>query len=318
MTGAVMPGSGGSGSFVEEGQDDELAVEKANEQLDISERPESWYHVIWSSGKARVGLIILAIYILVAIFAPFIAPYSPTDGSFIPLEEPSRLHLLGTNTAGQDIFSQLIYGSRVSLLVGLFGGLFATVIALVVGLVSGYAEGTWLDDVLSFFTNVFLVIPTLPLIITLVAYSDVRGIPLIVGVIAITSWAGAARAKRSQIITLRNRDFVTAAKFAGESSTRIIFREIMPNMTSLVAASFVGAATAAIGAEAGLAALGLGDQTTVSWGTMLYQANQQGALTQGLWTWLVAPGLVLGILITAMSFINFGVDLLSNPHLRED
>jgi peptide/nickel transport system permease protein len=154
--------------------------------------------------------------------------------------------------------------------------------------------------------------------IVLIAYSEVRGVPLIVFVIGITSWAGHARAKRSQIITLRNRDFVTAAKFAGEGSGRIIFREIMPSMTSLVAAGFVGAATGAIGAEAGLSFLGLGDPNTVSWGTMLYQADAQGAVAQGLWAWVLAPGLVLALLITSLTFINFGVDLLSNPHLRED
>jgi peptide/nickel transport system permease protein len=287
------------------------------EQVSAAERPESWYRVIWSSKKARVGLVIVALYVLVALLAPLIAPDSPTDGSFEPLSPPSAAHLLGTSTGGQDIFSQLVYGSRVSLLVGLLGGTLATLIALVVGLVSGYAEGTLLDDVLSFFTNVALVIPVLPLIITLVAYSEVRGIGLIVGVIAITSWAGAARGKRAQIITLRNRDFVTAAKFSGESSLRIVFFEIMPNMTSLVAAAFVGAATGAIGAEAGLAVLGLGSSDSVSWGTLLYQANAAGAVSQGLFAWVFVPGLVLAVLITAMSFINFGVDLLSNPHLRE-
>ena len=318
MTGAVIPGSGGAaGEFMVEGDpNQEAAKDQVGEQVGAA-KPEAWYQVIWSSGKARVGLVILAIYILVAIFAPWIAPYSPTDGSFPPLEPASSEHWLGTTTTGQDIFSQLIYGARVSLLVGLLGGLAATLIALVIGLVSGYAEGTWVDDVLSFLTNVMLVIPVLPLIITLVAYSDVRGIGLIVGVIALTSWAGAARAKRAQIITLRNRDFVTAAKFSGEGTLRVIFREIMPNMTSLVAAAFVGAATGAIGAEAGLAVLGLGSSDSVSWGTMLYQSNAQGALQQGLLLWVFVPGLVLAILITAMSFINFGVDLLSNPHLRE-
>jgi peptide/nickel transport system permease protein len=318
MTGAVMPGSGGSaGEFMVEGDPNQNAAKEQAEEQIGSAKPETWYQVIWSSGKARFGVVIVAIYVVVAIFAPLIAPYSPTDGSFVPLSEPSAEHWLGTNTAGQDIFSQLIYGTRVSLIVGLLGGLAATVIALVIGLISGYAEGTWVDDILSFLTNVALVIPVLPLVITLVAYAEVRGIGLIVFVIAITSWAGAARAKRSQIITLRNRDFVTAAKFAGDGNIRIIFREIMPNMTSLVAAGFVGAATGAIGAEAGLAVLGLGSNEAVSWGTMLYQADSQGALQQGLWQWVFAPGLVLGILITAMSFINFGVDLLSNPHLRE-
>jgi peptide/nickel transport system permease protein len=290
---------------------------QAVEEVSDSERPESWYSVIWSSKKARVGIIIVAIYVLLAVFAPLIAPYAPTDGSFTPLERASRAHPLGTNVGGQDVLSQLIYGSRVSLLVGLLGGTLATLIALVIGMVSGYTEGTIVDDILSFFTSVALVIPVLPLIIVLVAYSDVRGIGLIVGVIAITSWAGAARSKRAQIITLRNRDFVTAAKFAGEGPLRIIFAEIMPNMTSLVAAAFVGAATGAIGAEAGLAVLGLGSSDSVSWGTILYQANAAGAASQGLFAWVFVPGLVLAVLITAMSFINFGVDLLSNPHLRE-
>ena len=200
--------------FMAEGAPDQQEV--VEEVGAAGERPEAWYSVIWSSKKARVGVIIVAVYVLVAIFAPLIAPYSPTDGSFVPLDPPSRAHPLGTNVGGQDILSQLIYGTRVSLLVGLLGGTLATAIALVIGMISGYAEGTIVDDILSFFTSVALVIPVLPLIITLVAYSEVRGIGLIVGVIAITSWAGAARGKRAQVITLRHRDFITAAKFSGE------------------------------------------------------------------------------------------------------
>ena len=301
--------------FMAEG---EPGQEEAVERVGAVERPERWYEVVWSSKKARFGIIVVGLYVLVAIFAPLIAPYDPTDSSFPPLSGPSSTNWLGTNTSGQDIASQLIYGTRISLVVGLFGGLLATIIALVIGMISGYAEGTILDDILTFVTNVALVIPALPLIITVMSYVEVRGVPITIAVIALISWAGAARAKRSQVITLRNRDFVTAAKFAGEGTWRIVFREIMPNMTSLVAASFVGAATGAIGAEAGLAVLGLGDSQNVSWGTMLYQSNAQGAIAQGLFLWVFAPGLALAILITALTFVNFGVDLLSNPHLRED
>lgn len=300
------------------GDVDQGQATAAAEEVSDAQAPDAWWKIIWSSKKARVGIVIVAVYILIAVFAPLIAPHDPANADFVPLAGPSAENWLGTTTNGQDIASQLIYGSRVSMLVGLFGGLLATVIALLIGMVSGYAEGTLLDDGLTFVTNVALVIPVLPLIITLVAYAETRGVGLIVAVIAITSWAGAARGKRSQIITLRNRDFVTAAKFSGEGTFRIIFREIMPNMTSLVAAGFVGAATGAIGAEAGLAVLGLGDSRQVSWGTMLYQADAQGAIAQGLFIWVFAPGLVLALLITAMSFLNFGVDLLSNPHLRED
>jgi peptide/nickel transport system permease protein len=277
-----------------------------------------WHRIMWQSRKARIGIVILAAYFLVAIFAPLIAPYNPNRADFDQLLEPSAQHLLGTNTTGNDIFSQLIYGTRVSVLVGLFGGLFATVIALVIGLISGYAEGTLVDEVLSFVTNLAIVVPTLPLMIVVISYSEVRGLPLIVFVIGIISWAGHARAKRAQIITLRNRDFVTAAKFAGDRTSRIVFREIMPNMISLVAASFVGAATGAVGAEAGLSYLGFGDPDSVSWGTMLFQAQSQSAEAQGLWLWLLAPGLTLSVLILALVFINFGIDLVGNPHLRDD
>ncbi|MDQ6883337.1 MAG: ABC transporter permease [Candidatus Dormibacteraeota bacterium] len=295
-------------------------IATAPEKLEVEEetsRPPRWYTIIWASNKARVGIVILGFFVVVALLAGVIAPYRPTRATFDQLLPISGAHLLGTTTQGNDIFSQLVYGTRVSLLVGLFGGLAATAIALLIGMISGYQEGTWIDDVLSFGTNVALVVPVLPLMIVLVAYSQVRGVPLLVFVIGITSWAGPARAKRSQIITLRHRDFVTAAKFAGEGSFRIVFREILPNMTSLVAAGFVSAATGAIGAEAALSFLGLGDPSAISWGSMLFQADAQGATAQGLWVWLLAPGMTLALLITSLTFVNFGVDLLSNPHLRE-
>ena len=286
-------------------------------QREFAERPPRWYQIIWSNGKARIGIYILGFFVLMAIFAPLIAPYDPQDGSFAPLLSPSWEHLMGTTSQGYDIFSQFVYGTRLSLLVGIFGGLFATVIAVFVGMTSGYAEGTFLDNFLSFFTNLALVVPVLPLMMVIMAYSEVRGLWLMVFVIGITSWAGAARGKRAQIITLRSREFVTAAKFSGERSMPIVFKEIMPNMTSLVVSGFIAAATGAIVAEAGLSFLGFGDPTSVSWGQMLAFANANGALVQGFWVWLLVPGLALALLITSLTFINFGVDLLSNPHLRE-
>lgn len=281
-------------------------------------RPPRWYEIIWSSGKARVGLIVLSLFVLMALFAPLIAPYSSQDGSFAPLLSPSATHPFGTTSQGYDILSQFVFGTRLSLLVGILGGAFASVLALVIGMISGYAEGTVVDNVLSFFTNLALVIPVLPLMMVIVAYSEVRGLFLLVFVIGVTSWAGAARAKRSQIITLRARDFVSAARFSGERALPIVFKEIMPNMTSLIVSGFIGAATGAITAEAGLSFLGLGDPTAASWGQMLAFANQAGALVQGFWIWLLVPGLALAVLVTSLTFINFGVDLLSNPHLREN
>ncbi|GAB3591861.1 hypothetical protein GCM10027446_11250 [Angustibacter peucedani] len=281
-----------------------------------SRRVPNWLAILWANKKSRAGLLLLAVFLLLAVASPVIAPYDPKSQEFDTSLGISGAHWLGTTGQGQDIFSQLVYGARTSIVVGILGGLLATIIALLIGMVAGYLQG-WVDDVLSFFINLALVIPVLPLMVTLAAYSPVRGIGLIVFIIAITGWAWGARVKRSQIITLRTRDYVTAAKFAGDGTLRIIFKEIMPNMTSLVVAGFMGAATAAVGAEAGLAFLGLGDPSSVSWGTMLYFAENGSAMLTGQWIWLFTPGLALALLITSLTLINFGVDALSNPHLRE-
>lgn len=276
-----------------------------------------WLVVLWANRKSRVGLVMLSFFVFVAVFAPWLAPYDPRSTEFLPLEPRSGDHWLGTTQAGQDIYSQLVWSFRTSMLVGLFGGGLATIIGLVIGLIAGYMGG-WVDEILSFFMNLFLVIPTLPLMIVFAAYSPVEGILPVVLVIGFTSWAGGARLKRSQMITLRERDYITASVFAGEPMWRIVFREIMPNMTSLVLFGFIGAAAGAIGAEAGLAFIGVGDPETISWGTMSYWADNSGALLFGAWAWFIPPGLMLALLLTALTLINFGVDAISNPHLRED
>ncbi len=271
---------------------------------------------LWSNGKARTGLIVLGVIILVAIFAPLLAPHSPTATTFTPYKGPSATNWLGTTGNGQDVFSQLIYGSRVSLIVGLCAGALATLVAVTFGLISGYRPGV-VDEVLSFVTNLALVIPALPLMIILAAYIQSRSVWTIVLVVAFTSWATGSRVIRSQTKTLRTREFVTSAVFSGERLFRVAFREILPNMTSLVAASFFAAATAAVLAEASLEFLGLGSPSTVSWGTILYAAQQQNALLTGQWLMVFAPGLAIVLLMVSFTLINFGVDALSNPRLRE-
>jgi peptide/nickel transport system permease protein len=279
-------------------------------------RGPRWYVLLWRDPKCRIGLVMLAVFLLAAVLAPWIAPYDPRAAVGGPSEGPSSAHWLGTTDSGEDVFSQLIWGARTSLLVGLVAGLISTAIGLIIGLVAGYSQGV-VDEILSFLTNLALVVPVLPLIVTLASYSPVRGIGMIIFVISITGWAYGARIKRSQVISLRTRDYVAAAKLAGDSTPRIILREIMPNMTSLIVVGFMGAALGAIGGEAGLSFLGLGDPQTVSWGAMLNQANIGGALLTGQFAWLVAPGLALALLITSFTLINFGIDTLSNPQLRE-
>jgi peptide/nickel transport system permease protein len=271
---------------------------------------------LWSNRKARIGLIILSLVILMAVFAPLIAPHSPTATTFAPYKGPSGKNWFGTTGNGQDVFSQLVYGARVSLLVGLVAGFAATFVAVVVGLISGYRPGA-VDEILGFITNLALVIPGIPLMIILAAYIPSRSIWTIVFVVALTSWATGARVIRSQAATLRSRDFITSAVFSGERLGRVVFREILPNMTSLVAASFFSAATAAVMAEASLEFLGLGNPSTVSWGTILYYAQQQNALLTGQWVLVFAPGLMIALLALSFTLVNFGVDALSNPRLRE-
>jgi len=274
------------------------------------------FRTLWSNGKARIGIVILGLDILIAVFAPLLAPHSPNATTFTPYLNPNGTNWFGTTGNGQDVFSQMIYGARVSLLVGLAAGAVATLVAVTIGLIAGYRPGI-VDEVLSFVTNLVLVIPAIPLMIILAAYIPKRSVWTIVLVVAFTSWATGARVIRSQASTLRNREFITSAIFSGERLGRVVFREILPNMTSLVAASFFSAATAAVMAEAALEFLGLGNPSTVSWGTILYYAQQQNSLLTGQWVLVFAPGLAIALLALSFTLINFGVDALSNPRLRE-
>lgn len=296
---------------------EEQIAQQANTRRRSRFRFPNGFTIMWENRKSRTGLILLAFFIVVGIFAPWIAPYDPRAADFMPLSNPTSENWLGTTQLGEDVFSQLIYGTRTSLIVGILAGGLATIIGLIIGMIAGYAGGV-IDEVLSFFINVALVIPTLPLMITFAAYSPIKGVTTVIIVIGVTGWAWGARIKRAQMLSLRERDYITASVFSGEPMWRIVFREIMPNMTSLIVAGYIGAAGAAIGAEAGLAFIGVGDPLTISWGTMLYWADNSGALLTGQWGWLVPPGLALALLITALTLVNFGVDAISNPHLREE
>lgn len=280
-------------------------------------RAPQWFTILWRNKKARFGMLLLLAFVLMALLAPVIAPYDPRDRSFAGGLPPSAEHWFGTTGKGYDVASQAIFGARTSLVIGLVAGAIATTISLLVGMTAGYLGGM-VDEVLSFVTNLALVVPALPLMITLAAYVPGGGSEwMVILVISITGWAGAARLKRAQILTLRNREYIQAARMAGDGTFHVIFREIAPNMTSLIVVGFIGAVGGAIGAEAGLAFLGIGNPDTISWGTMLYWANTDGALLTGAFARLVVPGLLLALLTTALTFVNFGVDALSNPHLRE-
>jgi peptide/nickel transport system permease protein len=269
--------------------------------------------------KATVGLAIVLFFVLVGLVGPFLVPYDPSQiGVGPPLAGPSAQHWLGTTQLGQDLFSQLVVGTRHSLMVGLLVGLLSTLIAIVIGMTAGYLGGL-LDDVLMLFTNVFLILPFFPLAIVAASYAqafNIRGLSVIVIVLTLTGWAWAARIKRSQTLSLRSKDFVQAAKVSGESWPRIILFEIMPNMSALVAASFIFATIFAVLGEAGLEFIGLGDINAVTWGTILYWAQNNQALLLHAWYWFIPPGLCIGVFAVGLTLVQYAIDEIANPRLK--
>ncbi len=271
--------------------------------------------LIPASGKVRAGLIIVIFFVLLAIFGPFLTDYGPRSSGDQLLQGPSAQHWFGTTQSGQDVFTQFVHGARVSLAVGVFAGVLSQIVSVLIGLIAGYFRGI-VDDALYILTAVFLVVPGLPLLVVLTGYLPTRGMISVALVIAITSWAPSARVLRAQTMSLRNRDFVEAARATGESRTRIIFAEVMPNALPVVASGFIFSTIAAILAEAGLSFLGIGSLTTTSWGSMLYFAQNAQALLVGAWWWFVPPGLAIAVIGAGLALINFGIDEYANPRLR--
>jgi peptide/nickel transport system permease protein len=268
-----------------------------------------------SNRKALIGVVLVGIFTVVAVFAPVIAPYDPHSLQFQQILGPSSAHLLGTTGNGQDIFSQLVWSTRQSLVLAVVAGFMATVISVVVGVSAAYLGGLW-DHILNLFTDVFLVIPTLPLMIVVAAYAKGGGAAVLIAVIVITGWSYGARQLRSQALSLRNREFLEAARVRGERSLYIIVFEILPTMTSLIVAIFLGAALYAVLAAAGLQFIGLGDANDLSWGTMLYWAEQNGALLAGSPLWILAPGICIALLGAAFALLNYAFDEIGNPALK--
>ncbi|GCE19281.1 ABC transporter permease [Dictyobacter kobayashii] len=274
-----------------------------------------WYQLT-KNKKVALGSVIVLFFILLATFGPFFIHTDPNRLSDDAQAAPSAAHWLGTTAVGQDIFSQLVVGTRSSIFWGFATGIAVTLLSITVGLVSGYFGG-FIDDILSLLTNVFLVLPALPLAIVLASYFP-RGPATVALVIVFTSWSWGARVLRSQTLSMRSREFVTAARANGETTWRIIFFEIFPNEISIVAANFVSTTLYVILASASLEFLGLGDPNGISWGGMFYWAQKANALISGLWWWFIPPGLCIAVLGAGLSLINFGIDEIADPRLRKE
>src|SRR5689334_3595986 len=282
----------------------------------VRRRGGGLWAAIRGSRKAMIGLAIFVVFaVLAAVPQLFTSVRDPNALEFQPGLGSSRQHLLGTTALGQDIFAQLVYGTRQSLVIAVVAGFFATILSVLVGVSAAYLGGI-ADEALSMVTNVFLVIPTFPLIIILATYAGKGTLLVVLIVLVVTGWSYGANQLRAQTMSLRNREFLESARVRGERRSYIIFAEMLPTMTSLIVANFLGAALYSVLTAAGLQFLGLGDPNSISWGTMLYWAQNQQALQTGQPWWSIAPGACVALLGVSFALMNYAFDEISNPALR--
>lgn len=276
----------------------------------------TWVRNLLGNPKARFGIIIVMFFILMAVFAPIVAPGDPSEFVSRPHQPPSVEHIFGTEGQGKDVFRQTVWGARKSLTIGITTGIVTTLIGMLIGMTAGYFGGR-IDDLLTLLMNLFLVIPGIPLLVIIAAYLR-PGLTTMILVLAFTGWAWGARVMRSQTLSLREKDFVSASLVSGEGHFWIIFREILPNMASIIIGGLIGSVTYAIGAETALSVIGLTNVSDVSWGTNLYWAQNNAGLLVGAWWTFIPSGMCVALVAFGLSLINYGMDEITNPRLRAE
>jgi peptide/nickel transport system permease protein len=268
----------------------------------------------YRSPRLVAGSAIVGFFLLLGIVGPFFFSDANQIGG-PQYAAPSAHYWLGTTQTGQDVFAQLVLSTRASLEIGAGAALLATVVSIVIGIGGGYAGGI-VDEGLSLISNIVLVIPTLPLVIVILAYVKSNGLAPLIVIIALTSWAASARVLRAQTLSVRNREYVLAARAAGERAWRIVLAEILPNELPIIVSQLIFGMIFAILTQAALAFIGLGDPTLLTWGNMLNTAYSDEALQIGAWWWIIPPGLCVALLGMGLALINFSLDELLNPRLR--
>jgi peptide/nickel transport system permease protein len=276
--------------------------------------------VLSADSYGRIGLCILVFFVVLACVAPALSPLDPwannyrADGGLARLDKPSWQHLLGTTFYGQDVLTQLILGTRQTILVGFITAILIGFIGTNVGLVSGYFGGI-ADEVLMRITDFFYAIPFLPFMMVIVALID-RSMPVIIGSMAFIFWRTAARVVRAQVLTLKTRPYVLAARASGAGHLRIMYVHILPNVLPLAFLYLIFGAAWAILTESSLSFIGLGDPNHLSWGLMLNQSFVTGSIRHAWW-WVVPPGAALMVFLVGLYFMGRGFEERANPRLRE-
>lgn len=266
--------------------------------------------------KGTVGITVLVFLLTIAVLAPLLAPYNPREtGSLADiLKAPDRKNWLGTDEVGRDLLSLVLYGARVSLLVGFSSAFLSIFIGSIIGLSSGYFGG-WIDDVLMRLTDLFVVVPRLPLVLITVAVLGPSILNTIL-VIGILIWAGTARIIRVQTLSLKERLFVERARSLGAGHLHILRRHILPNVLPLVFANTVLVIATSIYLESTVSFLGLGDPTHISWGMILHYAFVSVAMTYGAYWYVIPPGIMIVLAVLSFTMSGYALDEVLNPKLR--
>jgi peptide/nickel transport system permease protein len=280
----------------------------------VAARRGAMRSALLGDSQALAGLCVLVFFVLVAILAPLIAPYSVTQQVGPVYAAPSMHHWLGLDDGGIDVLSELMWGARISLLVGFAASVVAMVIGGGLGLVSGYFGGRT-DIVIMRVTDYFLVIPDVPLMIVAAALFGRRLINIIV-IIGLIYWTSTARLIRAQVKSVRERVYVKRARVQGASNTRLIFKHVMPQVAPLLIANTVLMVAAAIFAETYIAFLGLGDPSQISWGLMISNAFEGGAMFHHAWWAIVPPGACVTVVVLACTLVGQAMEDALNPRLR--
>lgn len=271
---------------------------------------------IFRHPTGRWGLIIVLAMCMIALLASTLAPYDPNN---IELrgprgQAPSLEHLFGTDGSGVDVFSAVIYGSRVSLIIGLATAVLISLAGAMAGIAAGYLGG-WVDTILMRAADCLMAIPALPLMIILAAYLGTQ-FWVIIFIFVLLGWAGVARVVRAQVLSVSHRAYVESAIVSGASTWRVMWNHILPAVSSLVIVNGVLLSSGMIIAEAGLSFLGFGDPHAVSWGKMLSAAQTGNAIILGLWWWIVAPGAAIFITTMGFLFVGYALEEVMNPYMK--
>src|SRR5690554_1538422 len=279
-------------------------------------RHENLYFAV-TNKKVIFGVVIFLSIMALSIVGPMITPYDYEEFAGPGYQRPSKTHWFGTTIMGRDVFTQVVYGLRSTLLVGFLAGTIASAIGLVVGFVSGFFSGRAPDEGLMMLTNMFMVLPSLALLIILSAYLPYRGIVTQSLIVAATAWPWTARAVRSQTLSLKSQEFVNLSLISAAPVCRIVKEDIAANMFSYVFMVYIIQFNGTILAAVGLEFLGLGPTRGISLGLVMQNAVNWNAIQLGMWWWALIPGLLLTIMVTSLYFINTGLDEVFNPQLRE-